>query len=186
MAANLQGPEQALRFSSPQEEVLLNILRSAECLHRDFQRRLKPFGLTTTQFNVLRILRGAHPKGLICSAIGSMMITPEPDITRVLTRLKKQRLVHQQRDSHDRRIVWTYLSPTGLELLASLDQLVDQAPREMLRELNCAELGELTRLLAKARSCGNEEPQDAETASLTGKPTSPHLRRSTPLRHYRE
>src|SRR5258708_7862297 len=114
MAASIQGQEQALNFSSPQEEALLNVLRSADCLHRAFQHRLKPFRLTPTQYNPLRVLRGAHPKGLTCSAIGNMMTTPEPDITRLLARLKAQKLLSQQRDRHDRRVLWTYLSAQGL------------------------------------------------------------------------
>jgi DNA-binding MarR family transcriptional regulator len=189
MAAS--GHEQVPHFSSPQEEALLNIIRSADCLHRAFQQRLKPFGLTATQYNALRILRGAHPDGLTCSAIGSMMITPEPDITRLLARLKAQRLVTQRRDQHDRRVVWTHLSAQGRELLADLDGVVDQAPRELLGALNCQEVGELTRLLEKAHCCGGREnagqnvSQDhvsQDRAPLTGKPLSPHSRPSTGLR----
>src|SRR5882757_8054393 len=125
MAAS--GHEQVPHFSSPQEEALLNIIRSADCLHRAFQQRLKPFGLTATQYNALRILRGAHSTGLTCSAIGNMMITPEPDITRLLARLKAQKLVSQRRDQHDRRIVWTHISAQGREVLAKLDGVVDEA-----------------------------------------------------------
>lgn len=180
MAASTQGHEQAPRFSSPQEEALLNILRSADCLHRAFQQRLKPFGLTATQYNALRILRGAHPNGLTCSAIGSMMITPEPDITRLLARLKAQKLLSQRRDQHDRRIVWTHLSAQGREILAKLDGVVDQAPRDLLGALTCEEVGELTRLLDKARCCGGREETQAP---LTGKP---HSQRSTRLRPHPE
>ena len=174
MASPSAGHEQALSFSSPQEEALLNILRSADCLHRAFQRQLKPFGLTATQYNVLRILRGAHPDGLTCSSIGRMMITPEPDITRVLSRLKTHKLLRQQRDRHDRRVVWTHLSAEGLEVLARLDGVVDQAPKELLRALSCQEVGELIRLLTKLRPCG----EAAEQTSLNEKPAPVRL-------HYR-
>jgi DNA-binding MarR family transcriptional regulator len=177
MAANVQGSEQASRFSSPQEEALLTILRSADSLHRAFQLRLKPYGLSATQFNVLRILRGAHPKGLICSAIGRMMITPEPDITRVLGRLKAQKLITQKRDQHDGRVVWTHLSARGLELLSKLDGVVDQAPRELLRGLNCAEVTELIRLLGKTGCCLENASEQPEIPSAN--PTSPHSPRLT-------
>ena len=187
MAASIQGHEQALRFSSPQEEALLNILRSADCLHRAFQQRLKPFGLTATQYNALRILRGAYPNGLTCSTIGNMMITPEPDITRLLARLKAQKLLSQQRDQHDRRVLWTYLSAQGLEVLTKLDGIVDQAPRELLGALTCTEVGELIRLLEKARSCGGREKLNQKVqAPLIGKPLSPHSQRSTRLRLHPE
>jgi DNA-binding MarR family transcriptional regulator len=175
MATTSPGPEQAPRFSSPQEEALLNILRSADCLHRAFQHRLKPSGLTATQYNVLRILRSARATGLTCSAIGHMMITPEPDITRLLARLKTQKLIRQQRDTHDRRVVWTHISAQGIEVLSKLDGMVEQAPRELLSELTCEEVGELIRLLGKARCCGGADSPNAAQAPSTGKPSSPHL-----------
>ena len=186
MATSTQGQEQALNFSSPQEEALLNILRSADCLHRAFQQRLKPYGLTSTQYNALRILRGAYPNGLTCSAIGNMMITPEPDITRLLGRLKAQRFLTQQRDQHDRRVVWTHISAQGREVLAKLDGIVEQAPKELLGGLNCQEVGELIRLLAKAQFCSGEKLSKTEQAPLTGKPPLPHSQRSTRLRPHPE
>jgi len=186
MAGKQEAPGQGLHFSSPQEEALLSILRSADCLHRGFQHRLKPHGLTTAQYNVLRILRGAHPKGLICSAIARMMITPEPDITRLLGRLKAQKLVTQQRDLDDGRVVWTHLSRRGIEVLAALENMVDQAPKDMLRGLNCEEVGELIRLLGKAQFCGGNEVSKVEQTSLSEKRPLPHLPRSSPLRHHPE
>lgn len=162
------------RFSSPQEEALLSILRSADCLQRNFQQRLKPYGLTATQYNVLRILRGASPNGLTCSSIGRMMITAEPDITRLLARLKAHTLVRQERDQHDRRVVWTFISDQGLATLASLDSMVEQAPRELLGELNCTEVAELIRLLDKARCCGTGASLTATAASPSGKPSLSH------------
>ena len=153
MAAHSQGSEQALSFASPQEEALLTLVRAADQMQRAMQHYFKPAGLTATQYNVLRILRGARPTGLTCSAIGSRMITAEPDITRLLGRLKTLNLLCQQRDTHDRRVVWTHISEKGLDLLASLDQTVDQAPRELLRELTGADLKELTRILKKTQGC---------------------------------
>jgi DNA-binding MarR family transcriptional regulator len=173
MAAAKQGSEQAYRFSSPHEEVLINLMRSADCLHRAFQQRLKPSGLTATQYNVLRILRSAHPSGLTCSAIGRMMITPEPDITRLLGRLKAQKFVCQQRDTRDRRIAWTYITAEGLHVLKKLDGIVDKAPRELLKELSSEELHDLKRLLAKARCCGGDSSVTGAAASVTGKPPLP-------------
>lgn len=183
MAATSQGTEQARSFSSPQEETLLQLMRSADCLHRAMQQRLKPFGITANQYNVLRILRGARPGGLTCSAIGRGMITPEPDITRLLARLKAQRLLCQQRDVRDRRVVWTHISARGLEILAKLDGVVEQAPRELLQALTGAELKELSRLLKKARCCGRDEILPATELSATELPATggPHLRRSTLL-----
>jgi len=177
-----QAPKTVPRFSSPQEQAMLTLLRSADCLHRAFQQRLKPHGLTATQYNVLRILRTAQPGGLTCSAIGSRMIAPEPDITRVLTRLKTQKLVTQKRDDHDRRVVWTHLSAQGVATLARLEGLVEQAPKELLRGLTCDEVAQLTGLLAKAQCCGAAEPAREQHETVTAKQPFVHWPRSSPLR----
>lgn len=139
-------------FSSLEEEVLLNLMRTADCLQRAMQRKTRHWGITSTQYNVLRILRGAQPQGLTCSAIGSRMITAEPDITRLLGRLKTLKLIRQQRDRHDRRVVWTQISAAGLALLQEMDPAVEQFPKSMLGHLDGAELTELIRLLESARS----------------------------------
>jgi DNA-binding MarR family transcriptional regulator len=138
-------------FSSPEEEALLNLMRTADCLQRAFQRVSREWGVTSTQYNVLRILRGSHPRGLTCSAIGERMITAEPDITRLLARLKALKLIRQQRDRHDRRVVWTQISDTGLELLRQMDPTVQSTPKKLLDHLTEHEVAELTRLLELAR-----------------------------------
>jgi DNA-binding MarR family transcriptional regulator len=145
-------------FSSVEEEALLNLLRTADCLQRGFHLKTRDWGVTSTQYNVLRILRGAQPQGLTCSAIGSRMITAEPDITRLLARLKALKLIRQQRDRHDRRIVWTRISEAGLELLRQMDPVIFQVPKELLGHLDAAELNELIRLLERARKPGEESP----------------------------
>ncbi len=138
-------------FSSIEEEALLNLMRSADFLHRAFHRETKDWGLTSTQYNVLRILRGAQPRGLTCAAIGSRMITAEPDITRLLGRLKSRKLVRQQRDRQDKRVVWTQISDAGLELLKSMDPVIERVPKELLAHMSKAELKDLIRVLALAR-----------------------------------
>ncbi|HXR40468.1 MAG TPA: MarR family transcriptional regulator [Terracidiphilus sp.] len=145
-------------FSSVEEEALLNLLRTADCLHRAFHRRTRDWGVTSTQYNVLRILRGARPHGLTCSAIGDRMITAEPDITRLLSRLKSLKFVRQQRDHHDRRVVWTKISDSGLHLLAEMDPVIQQLPVDLLGHLDKDELAEFIRLLERARShCGETQ-----------------------------
>ena len=145
-------------FSGPEEEALLNLMRTADCLHRAMQRTTRAWGVTSTQYNVLRILRGSQPQGLTCSAIGDRMITAEPDITRLLGRLKAQKLVRQQRDKHDKRVIWTQISSTGLALLAEMDPVVQQAPNELLGHMTHDELTQLIRLVESARShCGDQQ-----------------------------
>jgi DNA-binding MarR family transcriptional regulator len=138
-------------FSSAEEEALLNLMRTSDIVHRAFHRRIRKWGITSTQYNVLRILRGAQPRGLTCAAIGSRMITAEPDITRLLGRLKTLRLIRQHRDRGDRRVVWTQISEVGLDLLESMHPVVEHLPGEMLGHLSGSDLAELIRLLELAR-----------------------------------
>jgi len=138
-------------FASMEEEALLNLMRTADCLQRAFHHKTRDWGVTSTQYNVLRILRGAHPQGLTCSAIGSRMIAADPDITRLLARLKALKLIRQQRDRHDKRVLWTQISEAGLKLLREMDPVILAAPRELLGHLSSAELTELIRLLEDAR-----------------------------------
>ena len=145
-------------FSSPEEEALLNLMRTSDCLQRLLQRRIRTWGITSTQYNVLRILRGSQPQGLTCSAIGDRMITAEPDITRLLARLKALKLIRQQRDKRDRRVVWTQISAAGLALLAETDPVVQSFPKELLGHLGSGQLSELIRLLELARTkCGDTQ-----------------------------
>jgi DNA-binding MarR family transcriptional regulator len=138
-------------FASMEEEALLNLIRTADCLQRAFHHKTRDWGVTSTQYNVLRILRGAHPQGLTCSAIGSRMIAADPDITRLLARLKTLKLIRQQRDRHDKRVLWTQISEPGLKLLREMDPVILAVPRDLLGHLSGAELKELIRLLEDAR-----------------------------------
>jgi DNA-binding MarR family transcriptional regulator len=141
-------------FASTEEEALLNLLRTADCLNRAFHLKTREWGVTSTQYNVLRILRGAHPGALTCAAIGSRMIAAEPDITRLLGRLKALKLIRQRRDSEDRRVLWTEISAAGLALLKKMDPVILRLPAELLGHLDQAEVAELIRLLELARSGG--------------------------------
>ena len=134
------------------------MLRTADCLQRAMQRIIRPWGITATQYNVLRILRGSHPQGLTCSAIGDRMITAEPDITRLLARMKALRLVRQQRDKHDRRVVWTHISAAGLALLDQMHPIVERSPKELLGHLGEEGLARFIHLLEQARErCGDSQ-----------------------------
>lgn len=142
---------QGAPFSSLEEEAMLNLLRTSDCLQRAFQQKARGWGLTSTQYNVLRILRGARPRGLNCAAIGERMITAEPDITRLLSRLKRLKLIRQHRDARDRRIVWTQITDAGLELLRAMDPVIQRIPVDLLGHLSGQELAEMIRLLELTR-----------------------------------
>lgn len=159
--------EQQRPFSGPEEEALLNLVRTADRLQRALQRHIRPWGITATQYNVLRILRGAQPDGLPCAAIGERMIAAEPDITRLLGRLKGLKLVRQRRDRHDRRVVCTQITEAGLALLRTMDPMIERAPGELLGHMSGAQLAELNRLLELARTPG--ETPGAGRVSCDGK-----------------
>ncbi|MFZ0701696.1 MAG: MarR family transcriptional regulator, partial [Candidatus Acidiferrales bacterium] len=96
-----------------EEAAFLDLLRTSDVLARGVVHVLKPDGLSPTQYNVLRILRGS-PEGLPCGEIAGRMITRDPDITRLLDRLEKRGLILRTRQNQDRRTVLTRITPAGL------------------------------------------------------------------------
>lgn len=160
-------------FSSMAEETFLNLVRSADCLQRAMQRKVRSWGVTSTQYNVLRILRGAHPEGLTCSAIGDRMLTAEPDITRLLGRLKSLKLIRQQRDTHDRRVIWTHISAPGQALLAEMDPVVREFPRQMLGHLDEDQMSTLITLLEAVRQNCQDRPSPVTCDGVGGSKPCP-------------
>src|ERR1035437_1310723 len=134
----------------PEEAAFLELCRTTDVLGRRLTALLKAEDLSPTQYNVLRILRGA-PDGLACGEIGNRMITRDPDITRLLDRLEKRELISRCRESKDRRMVMARITPRGMELLARMDQPVQEAHRTQLGHLGRTRLRTLTDLLRVAR-----------------------------------
>src|SRR6202023_3999419 len=118
----------------PEEMAFLDLLRTTDMLSRGLAHILKAEDLSSTQYNVLRILRGA-PDGLPCGEIASRMITRDPDITRLLDRLEKRGLISRCRENKERRMVMARITPEGLKLLARLDEPVRAAHRKQLGHL---------------------------------------------------
>jgi DNA-binding MarR family transcriptional regulator len=108
-------------------------------------------GLSSTQYNALRILRGAGEKGLACSEIGERMINRDPDITRLIDRLERRGLVIRSREQKDRRVITTRITTTGLELLRSLDRPVTEFHQQLLGPLGERRLRSLLWLLEAVR-----------------------------------
>src|SRR5690242_5532699 len=108
-------------FRSVEEETLLNIIRTAAVLEHDAAESLKPFGLTPTQYNVLRILRGS-PDGLCRNEVGERLVTRVPDVTRLLDRMERCGLIERRRMGDDRRYVLTRITDKGLKLVDKLDR----------------------------------------------------------------
>jgi DNA-binding MarR family transcriptional regulator len=152
MAGRLQREiKQSKPFHNLQAEAYLNLLKTAEVLEQALNAGMKAYGISGTQYNVLRILRGAGPDGLACSEIGSRMITHDPDITRLLDRLETRALIVRQRDEKDRRVVLTRITKAGLELLAEMEGPLDSLLDAKLRHVGIQKLRTLIELLELAR-----------------------------------
>lgn len=119
------------------------ILTAADRLSLQAEQLVKAHGLTGTQYNVLRILRGAEPNGLPCKGIGDRMISHDPDMTRLLDRMEKQSLITRERQSDDRRVILTRITQRGLDILKKLDAPVLELHRRQFRRVGS---GDLTRL----------------------------------------
>jgi DNA-binding MarR family transcriptional regulator len=145
-------------FHSLEQEAMLNIARTDAVLSYSIIEALKPFDITPTQYNVLRILRGAGHDGLCREDIRERLVAQVPDVTRLLDRLEQAGLVERARDKTDRRLVNTRITHAGLDLLKKLDAPVNAAHEKQLGHLTKTELRTLIELLAKAREkeIGNE------------------------------
>jgi DNA-binding MarR family transcriptional regulator len=128
----------------------LELLRTTDQLSRGLVPLLKAEQLSPTQYNVLRILRGAL-EGLPCGEIGQRMITRDPDITRLLDRLEKRGLIVRWRDAKDRRMVLARITPEGLKMLDRLDEPIQEGHRKQLGHLGHERLKALCELLRAAR-----------------------------------
>ena len=138
-------------FGSLEQEAHLSIERTAAVLSHAMAEALKEQGVTSTQYNVLRILRGAGDEGLCRGEVRDRLVSQVPDVTRLLDRLEAAGLVERERGTDDRRYVTTRITPEGLALLEQLDAPVDALHRDRLGHLDEGELRTLIALLAKVR-----------------------------------
>lgn len=143
--------KQTRPFGSPAQEATVAILRTADVVRRRLTAVVEPHGVTLQQYNVLRILRGAHPDPLPTLEIGERLIERMPGVTRLLDRLEEKGLVRRERCADDRRMVHCRITPEGLDLLAGLDAEVDLADDRVASELDAEELAALLDMLAKVR-----------------------------------
>jgi DNA-binding MarR family transcriptional regulator len=140
LAAELR---QSKPFASVEEEAMLNLARTHEFVSQRMAGFFKRFQLTATQYNILRILRGAGTDGISCSEAAARMVTADSDITRLLDRLEARNLIARERSREDRRVVMTRITTDGLDLLKTIDQplarflhtLAGHAGHERLRQL---------------------------------------------------
>jgi DNA-binding MarR family transcriptional regulator len=145
--------KQTKPFSSLQQQVVLNLMRTTRAVEESWIQYLKRTeGISPSQFNILRILRGARPKAVKISEIAERMVNRDPDVTRLVDRLIKQGLVRRERDGDDRRVVLVEVTAPGLALLARLDQPVLDSTAAAMAGLKPQQLRTLDTLLNEIRA----------------------------------
>jgi MarR family transcriptional regulator, 2-MHQ and catechol-resistance regulon repressor len=143
-------------FDSPEEEAVLNLLRTNDRMQIHYVRLFREHGLTPSQYNLLRILRG-EGRALPCLELAERTITVVPGITGLIDRLEAAGLVARDRSAEDRRVVYVGITPRGLAVLAGLDEPLKALHCRLMGDLSRSELVELNRLLDKARQgCAKE------------------------------
>jgi DNA-binding MarR family transcriptional regulator len=135
-----------------EEEAALNIVRTADVLMLSLSDVLKPHLLSATQYNVLRILRGAGEAGASCKDIGARLVARDPDITRLMDRLEQRGLVSRDRAKEDRRVVSHRLTGAGLELVNELDRPIEALHRKNMGHMKRGKLRQLIELLEEVRA----------------------------------
>jgi DNA-binding MarR family transcriptional regulator len=132
--------------------VFIAFMRIADTFGGEAEQVMKSAGLTGAQYNVLRILRGAGPEGLACREIGERMISRDPDITRLLDRMEKRGLITRERQRDDRRVVKTFVTASGLQILKTLDQPVRELHKKQFQHLSAKKLRALAAMLSELQA----------------------------------
>ena len=155
MTKTLRDEIQQIRpFGSLEQEAYLSLVRTAAVLTDQLEQVLGTVGLSSAQYNVLRILRGAEPNGLCRNDLRDRMLTRMPDMTRLLDRMEAAGLVSRARDAEDRRLVTTRITDKGRGLLDELEDQVAAEHRNRLGHLGQENLARLIELLGDVRESG--------------------------------
>lgn len=147
-----QDLKQTKPFKCIEEEAYLSIVRTAAVLEHRFAHALKRYKLTPTQYNVLRMLRGAGAGGLCRTEVGERLVTNVPDVTRLLDRMEDTGLIARERSETDRRYVTARIAPRGLDLVNRLDAVIAGIHHEQMRHVDKHALRALIDLLTSVRT----------------------------------
>ena len=171
--------QQRRPFSSPAEEAVVALVRTADLMRRALTHVVEPRGITLQQYNVLRILRGAGTEGLPTLEIAGRMIEQAPGVTRLLDRLQAKALVRRQRSAEDRRQIRCWITPAGLDLLQRLEAAMQQGGRTFMAPLSPADLVTFIRLLDTLRAGTSDPPRPSTDvpATRTSRAPVPQTRR---------
>lgn len=151
-AKSKKEAKQPESIGSREEDVYLDMLRTVERLSRGVVETLSRADLTPTQYNALRILRGAGEAGASCTEVSDRMVTKDSDVTRLLDRLEARELISREREAKDRRRVVARITDEGLRVLAELDGPIAETHRRQLGHLGEKQLATLGRLLKVAQN----------------------------------
>jgi DNA-binding MarR family transcriptional regulator len=144
--------KQTKPFGSLEHEAHLSVTRTAAMLDHTFAELARPYGVTPTQYNVLRILQGAGAGGLCRNEVRDRLVARVPDASRLLDRLEEMGLVERERDTSDRRLVNTRITAAGRDVLKRLDRPVAELHERQFGHLSRAELHALIDMLARVRA----------------------------------
>ena len=142
--------KQKAKFASPAQEAMLNLIVAGDFVHTRLERVCTSFGITRSQYNVLRILRGVHPGGYTRGEIVERMLANAPDVTRLVDRLKKQGLVERNGAQEDRRLSIARITKKGLRLLDEMQPHITAEHERFARKVsrrNCLELSRLCEMV---------------------------------------
>jgi len=148
----LEEIKQTKPFASPREEALVSLLRTAAIVEHALGDALRPLGLTHTQYNVLRILKGAGAAGLCGREVGERLISRVPDVPRLLERMSDQGLIRRDRDRADRRHVTTRLTENGSRILARATARLEELAAVRFDRLDAGQSAQLVDLLEAVRA----------------------------------
>jgi DNA-binding MarR family transcriptional regulator len=132
-----------------EDQIFVALLKTSDSVASEADQLIKANGLTSAQYNVLRILRGAGPEGLPCNTIAERMISRDPDMTRLLDRMEKRALISRERQKEDRRVVKARITDEGLKLLKKMDVPIRELHKTQFAHMTSARLKTLMDLLTE-------------------------------------
>lgn len=137
------------KFKSLHQKALVNLIFTANWLSGKHQDFFKPHGITSQQFNILRILKGQHPKSISATEIKNRMLDKNSDVSRLLDRLISKKLIEKRICPADKRASDVFITYEGIELLDTLNK--HEKTIDKILQLTTEEAEQLSNLLDKAR-----------------------------------
>ena len=144
-------------FAVPAEEAFLNILRTCSILTAQSNRVLREKGLAEPSYNILRILRGAGDEGKCGYEIAQQLIAQVPDMTRLIDRLEKLKLLERRRVDQDRRLVRCFITKEGLQTLKDIDAPLIEVHKKQFAKLTRQQLDQINDLMVLVRESAGDE-----------------------------